>query len=106
MSRFDRQVQRREKRDPYRMIGHLLTQQVPTVMEQRGLEAVGGQLRQIEPPTTEPAAYLAVQAMAAIAITHCALAHRALELMDDTQRATLLASAPALDEILEALTDA
>lgn len=104
MARFDRQVERNEKKHPYRMLDHLLRKQVPDAMAEYGLESTAIPLRNQPELLNETQAYLGVQSLAAVAITHAALAFRALELMDEDQRATLLAQAPALEQVMEALT--
>ena len=102
----ERDMRRRMNREPYKMLDHLLRKQVPDAMAQFGLESVGQQLRTQPKVNTEERAYLAGQALAAIAVVHAALAYRALELMDDDQKTELLENAPPLEDVMAALVRA
>lgn len=105
MGRFERQMRRREAKAPYKLIDHLLRRQVPDALAAYGLDAVARPLRSQPQVVTEQGAYLSVQALAAITVAQSALCFEALKLLGERDRATLLARAPELDQIMEQLSE-
>lgn len=103
MSNPERDMRRRMQDEPYRLLDHLVRRQVPNVMAEYGLESSAIPLREQRKLKTEEGAYLAVQALAAIAVLNARLAFLALEIMDADQRNELLGAAPPFEEVVAKL---